>query len=103
MAQNKLENCARQIATGLRTLKKAHATQAAKASELTRGVQCNDSGFSTLIAETRTARIADLAPKAISAAKNHLRKARRLRRKKNADACADQLNAGLKAIQNARQ
>lgn len=103
MAQNKSENCARQIATGLRTLKKAHATQAAKAVELTRGVQCNDSGFSALNAEMRTARIADLAPKAISAAKKHYRKARRLRRNKDSEACADQLNAGLKAIQNARQ
>ncbi len=103
MAQNKPENCARQIAMGLRTLKKAHSTQAAKALALRRGVQCNDSGFSALNAEMRTARIADLAPKAISTAKKHYRKARRLRRKKDATACADQLNAGLKAIQNARQ
>jgi len=103
LAQNKAESCARQIATGLRTLKNAHEAQATKTKTLARGVQCNDSGFSALNAEMRTARITDLAPAAINSAKNHYRKARRLRRKKNADACAAQLNAGLKAIQNARK
>ena len=102
LAQNKLESCPRQIATGLRTLKKAHAAQATKAKTLARGVQCNDSGFSALNAEMRTARTSDLAPAAINAAKKNYRKARRLRRKKNAEACAAELNAGLKAIQNAR-
>jgi hypothetical protein len=103
LAQNKLGSCPRQIATGLRTLKNAHAAQATKAKTLARGVKCNDSGFSTLNAEMRTARITDLAPGAINAAKKNYRKARRLRRKKNADACAAQLNAGLTAIQNARK
>ena len=103
LAQNKLESCPRQIASGLRSLKNAHAAQATKAKKLARGVQCNDSGFSSLNAEMRTARITDLAPSAINAAKKNYRKARRLRRKKNADACAAQLNAGLNAIQNARK
>ncbi|NKB20969.1 MAG: hypothetical protein GKS01_10760 [Alphaproteobacteria bacterium] len=103
LAQNKPENCARQIATGLRTLKNAHASQAVKAQTLARGVQCNDSGFSALNAEMRVARTSDLSPKAINIAKKHYRKARRLRRKKNATACADRLNAGLKVIQEARK
>ncbi|MBK17479.1 MAG: hypothetical protein CMM52_01390 [Rhodospirillaceae bacterium] len=103
LAQKKLEICARQIATGLRTLKKAHEAKAAKAKVLASGVGCNDSGFSTLNAEMRTARIADLNPSAISAAKSHYRKARRSRRKKDHSACAEQLNAGLKAIQSARK
>jgi hypothetical protein len=103
LAQNKLQGCPRQIATGLRTLKNAHAAQAIKAKTLARGVKCNDRGFSALNAEMRTARITDLAPAAINAAKKNYRKARRLRRKKDADACAAQLNAGLNAIQKARK
>ena len=103
LAQNKLGGCPRQIATGLRTLKNAHAAQATKAKMLARGVQCNDSGFSALNTEMRTARITDLAPSAFNAAKKNYRKARRLRRKNSADACAAQLNAGLNAIQNARK
>ena len=101
--QNKLKQCSRQIAAGLRTLKNAHIARKEKAKTLARGVKCNDSGFSALNIEMRAGRTGDLAPSAINMAKKHYRKARRLRRKKNVDACAAQLNAGLTAIQKARE
>lgn len=103
LSQNKLKQCSRQITAGLKTLEVAHAAQKAKTKTLARGVKCNDSGFSALNVEMRTGRIRDLAPSAINKAKKHYRKARRLRRKKNVDACTAQLNAGLNVIQRAQE
>ena len=98
LSQNKLKQCSRQISSGLNTLKVAYAAQKEKTKNLKRGVKCNDSGFSALNIEMRTGRTRDLAPSAISKAKNHYRKARRLRRKKHMDACAAHLNSGLIVI-----
>jgi hypothetical protein len=103
LSQNKLKQCSRQITAGLKTLKSAHAAQKAKTQTLSRGVKCNDSGFSALNIEMRTGRTRDLPPSAINKAKKHYRKARRLRRKKNVDACAAQLNSGLTVIQRAQE
>lgn len=103
LSQNKLKQCSAQIATGLRTLRKSHAAQAKRAKNLARGVECNDIGFASLNAEMRIARVSDLAPSAINTAKNHYRKARRLRRKQNTNSCAGHLNSGLLAIQKARE
>lgn len=103
LSQNKLKQCSRQITAGLETLKVAHAAQKAKTQTLSRGVKCNDSGFSALNIEMRTGRTRDIAPSAINKAKKHYRKARRLRRKKNVEACAAQLNSGLTIIQREQE
>tara|TARA_A100001037_G_scaffold227876_1_gene205864 strand:- start:242 stop:988 length:747 start_codon:yes stop_codon:yes gene_type:complete len=103
LSQNKLKQCSRQISAGLKTLKVAHAAQKEKTKNLARGVKCNDSGFSALNIEMRTGRTRDIAPSAISRAKTHYRKARRLRRKKNVNACAAQLNSGLTVIRRAQE
>ena len=103
LSQNKLKQCSRQILAGLKTLQVGHAAQKEKTKNLARGVKCNDRGFRALNIEIRTGRTRDIAPSAISKAKTHYRKARRLRRKKNVNACAAQLNSGLTVIRRAQE